>query len=364
MALKVGIVGLPNSGKTTIFNCFSETKAEAGVGFANKSNIGTAKVPDERLYKLAEIQPTEKIIQTTIEFVDIPGLRRGSGRSGSSFLNDIRNVDALIHVVRCFDDPNIPHEDGSIDPVRDIETLNIELQQKDLDSIEKRLEKIEKKAKFGDKTLARQVDVLKKAKEHLENFQNLRTLELKDDEKQVLMELFPLTIKPMLYVANVDDASAATGNQYSKQVQQWVKENDPDSKVLVIAAELEAEIAELEDEQDRMEFLKDAGLSEPGINKLIRAAYSLLNLQTFFTVGPKEIRAWTVRKGATAPEAAGVIHTDLQRGFIRAEVMHYNDFIELGSEAACKKAGKFYLEGKDYQVQEGDILHIRFNVSK
>ncbi len=364
MALKVGIVGLPNSGKTTIFNCFSDTKAEAGIGFSNKSNIGTAKVPDDRLYKLAELQPTEKIVHTTIEFVDIPGLRKGAGRSGSSFLNDIRNVDALVHVVRCFDDPNVPHEDGSVDPVRDIETLNIELQQKDLDSIEKRLEKIEKKAKFGDKSLSKQVEVLKKAKEHLENFQNLRTLELKPEEKEILMELFPLTIKPVLYVANVDDDSAATGNEYSKQVEQWVKENDPGAEVLVIAAKLEAEIAELEDQADRMEFLRDAGLTEPGVNKLIRAAYKLLDLQTFFTVGPKEIRAWTVRRGATAPEAAGVIHTDLQRGFIRAEVMHYDDFINLGSEAACKKAGKFYLEGKDYVVQEGDILHIRFNVSK
>ncbi len=363
MALKVGIVGLPNSGKTTIFNCFSDTKAEAGVGFATKSNFGTARVPDPRLYELAKLQPTEKIIHTTIEFVDIPGLRRGSGRSGSSFLNDIRNVDALVHVVRCFDDPNVPHEDGSVDPIRDIETLNIELQQKDLDSIEKRLEKIEKKARFGDKSLQKQVEVLKRAKEHLENFQNLRTLELKDAEKELLAELFPLTIKPVLYVANVDDEAAAEGNEYSAAMEAWIKENDPGAEVLIIAARLEAEIAELEPE-DREEFLKDAGLTESGVNKLIAAAYRLLDLQTFFTVGPKEIRAWTIRRGSTAPEAAGVIHSDLQRGFIRAEVMHYDDFIKYGSEQEVKKAGKFYLEGKDYVVQEGDILHIRFNVSK
>ncbi len=363
MGLKVGIVGLPNSGKTTIFNCFSDTKAEAGLGFATKSNFGTAKVPDDRLYELAKLQPTEKIIHTTIEFVDIPGLRQGSGRSGSSFLNDIRNVDALVHVVRCFDDPNVPREDGAVDPIKDIEELNIELQQKDLESIEKRLEKIEKKAKFGDKSLQKQVDVLKRAKEHLENFQNLRSLDLKDNERELLMELFPLTMKPMLYVANVDDDAAATGNEYSQALEAWVKENDPGSEVIVIAARLEAEIAEL-DPEDREEFLKDAGLKEPGINRLIAAAYRLLNLQTFFTVGPKEIRAWTIRKGATAPEAAGVIHSDLQRGFIRAEVIHYDDFIKYGSEQEVKKAGKFYLEGKDYIVQEGDILHIRFNVSK
>ncbi len=362
MGLKVGIIGLPNSGKTTIFNCFSDTKAQTSFGFANKANYGTAKVPDERLYELAKLQPTEKIIHTTIEFVDIPGLRRGA-QNNSTFLNEVRNVDALIHVVRCFDNPNVPHEDGSIDPVRDIENLNIELQQRDLESIDKRLQKIEKKAKFGDKSLAAQVETLKKAKEHLENLQNLRTLELKPHEREILSELFLLTTKPVLYIANVDDDAAATGNKYSQQVIDWVAQNDPNAKVLVIAAQLEAEIAELEPD-DREEFLKDAGLSEPSVNKLIRTAYDMLNLLTFFTVGPKEIRAWTVKKGATAPDAAGVIHSDLKKGFIRAEVIHYDDFIKYGSEAEVKKAGKFYLEGKDYVVQEGDILHIRFNVSK
>ena len=363
MGLKVGIVGLPNSGKTTIFNCFSDTKAEVGLGFATKSNYGVAKVPDVRLYELAKLQPTAKIVHTTIEFVDIPGLRQGSGRSGSTFLNDIRNVDALVHVVRCFEAPNVPHDSGKIDPVADLETLNIELQQKDLDSVEKRLEKIEKKAKFGDKSLQRQVEILRKAKEHLENFNTLRTLKLKEHELDVLTELFPLTLKPMLYVANVDDNSATNGNEYSLLVEQWVRDNDPESEVIIIAAKLEAEIAEL-DPEDREEFLKDAGLSEPGISRLISASYRLLKLQTFFTLGPKEIRAWTIPQGATAPQAAGVIHTDLKRGFIRAEVMHYQDFIHYCSENELKKAGKFYLEGKDYIVQEGDILHIRFNVSK
>ncbi len=362
MALKVGIVGLTNSGKTTIFNCFSQTKADISMGYANKSNFGQALVPDKRLYELAEVQPTQKIIHTAIEFVDIPGLRKGGAKGeGSTFLNDIRNVDALIHVVRCFDDPNVPHIEGSVDPVRDIETLDIELQQKDLDSIEKRLDKIEKKAQFGDKEAQRVVAVLHKAKEHLENLQNLRTLGLSEQEKELIADLFLLTLKPTMYVCNVDDASAATGNEYSEKVKEYLKDYDPEAEVLVIAARLEAEIAEL-DPEDQKEFLADAGLTEPAVNKLIQAAYKLLDLQTFFTVGPKEIRAWTIRRGMKAPDAAGVIHSDLKRGFIRAEVMHYDDFIELGSEQACKQAGKFYLEGKDYVVQEGDILHIRFNV--
>ncbi len=366
MALRTGIIGLANSGKTTIFNCFSDTKAQVSdFSFTSRtSNIGMAYVPDERLYKLAQLQPTEKIVHTTIQFIDIPGLVKGASKGqglGNSFLSDVRNADALIHVIRCFDDPNLPHIEGSVDPIRDIETLNLELQIKDLESIEKKLQKLDKKAKSGDKEAKKAIEILKIYKEHLENFQNARTAPVKDEDKKYVKDLFLLTDKRMLYVCNVDDASAAKGNKYSEAVEKYVQENDPNAKVLIIAAKLEAEIAELEPE-DRKIFLEDAGLKEPGINKLIRAAYDLLGLQTFFTVGPKEIRAWTVRKGATAPEAAGVIHSDLKRGFIRAEVIHYDDFIKYGSEQACREAGKLYIEGKDYVVQEGDILHIRFNV--
>lgn len=366
MALKVGIVGLTNIGKTTIFNCFSNTKAETtNYSFStNKSNIGMTKVPDERLYELEKYQPTEKIIHTTMEFVDIPGLTKGSSEGqgmGNSFLSDIRNVDALIHVVRCFDDENLLHVEGSIDPYRDIEILNLELQIKDLEAIEKKLEKAQKNAKGGSKESKKEVELLTVYKEHLENFQNARTVPLKAEEKEFLGDLFLITDKPVMYVCNVDDESASNGNLYTESVNRYIDENDPDADMLIIAAKLESEISEL-DEEDQKDFLQDAGLTEPGVNKLIRAAYSLLNLGTFFTIGPKEIRAWTIKKGATAPEAAGAIHSDLKRGFIRAEVIHYNDFMELKSEAACKDKGKFNIEGKDYVVQEGDLLHIRFNV--
>ncbi len=366
MALRCGIVGLANSGKTTIFNCFSNTKAEvSSYSFTSKtSNKGIAFVPDERLYKLAELQPTEKIVHTTMEFIDIPGLVKGASQGqglGNSFLNDVRNADALVHVVRCFDDPNLPHIEGSVDPVRDIETLNFELQIKDLESIEKKIKKLEKPAKSGDKEAKKAIEVLNIYKEHLENFGNARTAPVKEEDKKYVEDLFLLTDKKVMYVCNVDDDSAVSGNEYSKAVEEYVRENDPEAKVLVIAAKLESEIAEL-DPEDRHAFLEDAGLKEPGINKLIRAAYDLLGLRTFFTVGPKEIRAWTIRKGMTAPEAAGVIHSDLKRGFIRAEVIDYDDFIKYGSEQACREAGVLYIEGKDYVVQEGDILHIRFNV--
>jgi len=366
MALRVGIVGLTNSGKTTIFNCFSNTKAETSVySFStNKSNLGTTEVPDPRLSVLTELVPTRKIVYATMEFVDIPGMTKGASQGqgiGNSFLNDIRNADALVHVVRCFDDENLPHIDGSVDPVRDIETLDLELQVKDLESVEKRLVKVEKKLKVGDKTAKTEVESLTKFKNHLDNLKNIRTLELNEHDKELLKEMFLLTAKPVMYVCNVDDDSANSGNQYSKAVKEFVAENDSDSEVLIIAAKMESEISELEPE-DREEFLKDAGLTEPGVDKLIRAAYDLLNLQTFFTVGKEENRAWTIKKGMTAPEAAGVIHSDLKRGFIRAEVIAYDDFIEFGSEVACKEHGKLRLEGKEYVVQEGDILHIRFNV--
>jgi len=365
MGLSCGIVGLTNTGKSTIFNCFSNTKAEiTNYNFStSKSNIGIVKVPDLRLNQLETLQPTEKLVQVVVDIVDLPGLAKGSSQGegvGNQFLGDMRNTDAIINVLRCFDDDNLPHVEGSIDPVRDIEILDFELQVKDLESIEKKITRFEKLSKTGDKEAKKGLEVLAKYKGHLENLQNVRTLEVTEEEQKLVGDLFLLTSKPVLYVCNVDDASAANGNAYVEQVKEFLE--DADVEVLVIAAQIESEIAELEDEEDKVEFLQDAGLSEPGVNKLIRTAYKMLNLETFFTVGPKEIRAWTIKKGATAPEAAGVIHSDLERGFIRAEVMKYADFIELKSEQACKNAGKLHVEGKKYIVEDGDILNIRFNV--
>ncbi len=366
MALKVGIIGLTNTGKTTIFNCFSDTKAEvANYSFSKpSSNYGMAKVPDERLNKLTELVPTKKIVNTTIEFVDIPGLTKGASEGqgfGNAFLADIRNVDALIHVTRCFDDDELPHIEGRIDPVRDIEILNLELQIKDLESIEKRLQKVEKKAKSGEKDAKKEAEVLKKYKNKLENFENARSLKVDDEEKKFINDLFLLTDKPVMYVSNVDDESAISGNKYSTAVENYIEKNEPEADNLIIAADLEAEIAEL-DEKDQKDFLKELGLNEAGIDKLIRNAYKLLNLRTFFTIGEEENRAWTITAGMTAPQAAGVVHSDMKRGFIRAEVISYKDFVKFGSENACKENGKIKLEGKEYIVQEGDILHIRFNV--
>jgi len=365
MALSCGIVGLTNTGKSTIFNCFSNTKAEVTnyTYSTSKSNIGMVKVPDPRLKELEILQPTEKTIQVVVDIVDLPGLAKGASQGegvGNKFLSDLRNTDAIIHVLRCFDDENLPHVEDTIDPVRDIENLDFELQVADLESVEKKITRFEKLVKTGDKDAKKGIEVLNKYKEHLENFQNARTLEVTEEEKKVAGDLFLLTTKPVFYVCNVDDESAASGNAYSKKVKEHLK--DESTKVLVIAAQLESEIAELEKKEEQMEFLQDVGLTEPGVNKLIRSAYSILKLDTFFTVGPKEIRAWTIKQGATAPEAAGVIHSDLQRGFIRAEVMKFDDFIELKSEQACKDAGKLHVEGKKYMVEDGDILNIRFNV--
>lgn len=365
MGLKCGIVGIANSGKTTLFNCVSNTKAEA-TNFAfssNKSNIGIINVPDPRLIKIDELIKSAKVIQATVDLVDIPGLTKGSSKGegvGNAFLADIRNCDALIHVVRCFDDENLPHIDGSVNPVRDIETLELELQVKDLESIEKKIARYEKIAKSGDKDAKQGIEVLNVYKEHLESFQSARTAPVKDEDKRHIADLSLLSTKPVLYVCNVDENSAKDGNDYVKQVNEFLK--DEETEILIIAGALEADIAELETEEERMEFLNDAGLEEPGMNKLVRFAYNMLNLQSFFTAGPKEVRAWTIRKGMTAPQAAGVIHSDLERGFIRAEVMKYTDFIELGSENAVKDAGKFNVEGKNYVVDDGDILNIRFNV--
>jgi GTP-binding protein YchF len=365
MALQCGIIGITNVGKTTIFNCISNTKGEtnAFAFSATKSNIGVVQVPDPRLYELEKHQVTDRIVPTTVEIVDIPGMARGSNKGegvGNKFLGDIRNTDALIHVLRCFDDDSLPHIDGSINPVRDLETIDLELQVKDLESVEKKIERLERAVRAGDKDAKRGVEVLHHYREHFENFSNARTLEIKDDDRKYVEDLFLLTMKPVMYVCNVDEKSAANGNKHVDRVKELLKGKD--AEILIIAGAIEAEIAELENIEDRQAFLKDAGLDEPGVDKLVRAAYKLLNLQTFFTVGPKEIRAWTIKKGMTAPLAAGVIHSDLERGFIRAEVMKYNDFVTLGSEHACKEAGKFYIEGKNYVVCDGDIMHIRFNV--
>lgn len=365
MGLKCGIIGITNSGKTTLFNCISNTKAEA-TSFAfstNKSNIGIINVPDPRLTKIDEIIHAAKIIQATVDIVDIPGLTKGSSKGegvGNAFLGDIRNCDALIHVVRCFDDENLPHVDGSVNPVRDIETIELELQVKDLESVEKKMTRLEKLVKVGDKDAKKGLEILTIYKDHLENFQSARTAPVKEEDKKYIEDLFLLSTKPVLYVCNVDENSAIKGNAYVDQVKEFLK--DSKSEILTIAGALEADIAELETQEERLEFLNDAGLEEPGMHKLVRSAYDLLNLQSFFTAGPKEVRAWTIKKGMTAPQAAGVIHSDLERGFIRAEVMKYNDFIELGSENAVKEAGKFHVEGKNYVVDDGDILNIRFNV--
>ncbi|MEA3461254.1 MAG: redox-regulated ATPase YchF [Bacteroidota bacterium] len=365
MALKCGIIGVANVGKSTLFNCMSNTRVETS-SFAftsNKSNVGMVNVPDPRLYKLEEFQPTDKIIPATVEIVDIPGLARGASQGegvGNKFLSDIRNTDALIQVIRCFDDEQLPHIDGSVNPVRDIETINLELQVKDLESVEKKMERLAKIAKTGDKDARRGIEVLEQYKAHLEDFQNARTLEISESDHKHIEDLFLLTSKPVMFVCNVEDEAALTGNKYVEQVKEYLAGEE--AEILVLAARLESEIAELEEEADRKEFLADAGLEEPGVSKLVRSAYSMLNLISFFTVGPKEIRAWTIRRGAVAPEAAGAIHSDLQRGFIRAEVMKYEDFIALGSEQACKDKGKLSVEGKNYVVDEADILHIRFNV--
>ncbi|MBO4581224.1 MAG: redox-regulated ATPase YchF [Bacteroidales bacterium] len=364
MGLKCGIVGITNSGKTTLFNCMSNTKAQV-TDFAfstGKSNIGICNVPDPRLEEIARLVPAEKKVPATVEIVDIPGLTKGASMGegiGNSFLADIRLCDTLIHVLRCFDDPNLPHVDNSINPVRDIETVDLEMQIKDLEQIERKMQKVEKAAKAGDKDARFQLEVLHKYKNHLENFENVRTLDVDAHEKNVVADMMLLTAKKCLYVCNVDEKSVLTGNAYSQAVADYLK--DKNEEMLVIAGKLEADIAEL-DPEDRTLFLEDVGLTEPGVNKLLRAAYKTLNLISFFTVGGKENRAWTITHGMTAPQAAGVIHSDLERGFIRAEVIKYQDLIHYGSELKCKEAGKLSVEGKNYTVEDGDILHIRFNI--
>ena len=365
MALKCGIVGLTNIGKTTIFNCISNTKGQTS-NFAystNKSNLGQVNVPDNRLNEIDKLIHAIRIVPVTVEIMDIPGLAKGASQGegvGNKFLADIQQTDAIIHVLRCFDDENLPHVEGSVNPVRDREIVDLELQIRDLDLVERKIHRLEKAIKIGDKDAKHGIEVLTRVKDHLEDFQSVRTLEISDQDRRFIDDMFLLTDKPVIYVCNVDDKSAATGNEYVEKLKESVKHEN--TEIIVIAGALEAEIAELESEEDRTVFLEDAGLTEPGVNRLVRSAYAILNLMSFFTAGVQEVRAWTIKKGMTAPQAAGVIHSDLERGFIRAEVMKYNDFITLKSEHACRTAGKLFVEGKTYVVQDGDILNIRFNV--